>query len=203
MHLSRSLSFIHVFYPYYPQRAWQIKRGGQERRAEKPGAREQQRKEGVDPLVFAAVWFWLWSSTAWGPNVAALMKRAPQPCSSLSASPPLLQPVLQSPQFLPASPRIRLYLLAFSNPSLPPCLYPANVIHVLCSSRDLLRQQKEGIFTDQSDGVELCSYCTLSSSSITATTAATHGRFSHSERNKQTCTHFYAIYTHICISRCI
>ena len=36
---------------------------------------------------------------------------------------------------------------------------PANMIHVLCSSRDLLRQQYWGIFTDQSDGVELCSYC--------------------------------------------
>lgn len=47
------------------------------------------------------------------------------------------------------------------HPSLHPCLYAANVIHVLCSSRDLLRQQKRGIFTDQSDGVELCSYCTL------------------------------------------
>lgn len=60
------------------------------------------------------------------------------------------------------------------SPSLPR-LCPANVIHVLCSGGDLLRLQKEGIFTDQSDGVELCSCCTLAvPSSITAATTATH-----------------------------
>lgn len=43
---------------------------------------------GSQSSVFAAVWFWLWSSRAWGPNVAALMKRALQPRSSLSTPTP-------------------------------------------------------------------------------------------------------------------
>lgn len=109
-------------------------------------------KERVD-----AVWFWLWSSRAGGPSVAALMKRALQLRS--------LQPFLRSAHFLLASPLIRPHLSALSKPPNPPrslsFLHAANVIHGLCCSRDLLRQRKQGIFTDQSDGVELCYYCTL------------------------------------------
>lgn len=117
-----------------------------------------------------AVWFWLWSSRAAGPSVAALIKRALQLRS--------LQPFLRSAHFLLASPLIQPHLSALSKPPLhhPPhrslsFLYAANVIHGSCSSRDLLRQRKQGIFTDQSDGVELCTLLhTHRYSSITART---------------------------------
>lgn len=83
-------------------------------------------------------------------------------CSTLQLS---VFPLLKSPSLIPFFPSLQLWpQLSFSCAlftPLPPCLEPANLIHVLHSSRDLLRQQKWEMFTEQWDGAKLCSYCTV------------------------------------------
>lgn len=85
---------------------------------------------GSRSSVFAAVWFWLWSSRAWGPNVAALMKRALQPRSSLSAptplkysTPPTISPVPTVSFCLPSHSPILVSFLHTPH-SLPACTLP-------------------------------------------------------------------------------
>lgn len=73
----------------------------------------------------------------------------------------------------------------------PPCLLRANVIHVLCSCRDLLRQQKQGIFTDQSDG--LSSAPTARSQFLVnhcSDTGAHKGNLASARRQTYTCSYF-------------
>lgn len=144
-------------------------------------------ERGSQSSVFAAVWFWLCSSTAWGPNVAALMKRALQHHSSLPAStlshPPLLQTFLQSPQFFPASPLILLYLLAFSTPLAPSLPVPCQCDPCVVLQQRLAEAAERGnIYRSVRWGWVLLLLHTHSSSSITATTAAT-------PRQRHCCTH--------------
>lgn len=205
--LLASLSFIHLFYSIIHRKVDRLSEedtGKEDSKAQ--GQRTTEGERGSRSSAFAAVWFWLWSNRAWGPNVAVLMKRALQPHSSpfSHSTPPTISPV---PPSLPASILIRLYLLAFSTlpaPSLPvacqcdPC--------VVLQQRLAEAAERGNIYRSVRWGWALLLLHTHSSSSITATTAATHRdtaahtyrQLSHYEcKHAQTCTlsHVFTQYT--------